>query len=361
MTVMLLVGLVVYDLFAYLAFAINGDSLGSVFGAFGFFPFDGLRFDSLFATAAYWIGVGLGVLALMLGFFAVAAINIEAVRGNRFMSPRLAFRFALQRLPQIFLSELSIALFIAFIVLLFAVLGLISRIPFLGEWLYTLLFAVPNFIIAFFAIFIIFVLSLTVLLLPAVAAAERRGETFTAILETFSTIILQPFRWFGYTVYSLVAAKVCGFIFAYFAYRAVEFLVWSSSIGGGERLPRLVESALAHLPVRSALVREVFNIFPGVSFGVPLWQYAGYPSRAAITHFMAVMLFLIFAAVLGYGLAIVAAAQARGYVVLRFKKDEYNIAAEKPLFFTDEPVNEPVEGAGPDADASSRPSPPSGE
>jgi hypothetical protein len=117
--------------------------------------------------------------------------------------------------------------------------------------LYVLLFAIPNFVVALFAIFIIFVLSLTVVLLPAVAAAERRGETFTAILETFSTIILQPFRWFGYTVYSLVAAKVCGFIYAYFAYRAVQFLIWSASLGGGERLGRLGQSGMAHLPFRS--------------------------------------------------------------------------------------------------------------
>ncbi|MCP4537750.1 MAG: hypothetical protein GY832_11435, partial [Chloroflexi bacterium] len=34
------------------------------------------------------------------------------------------------------------------------------------------------------------------------------------------------------------------------------------------------------------------------------------------------------------------AAQARGYVALRFMKDDYNIAEEPPLFFEDEPVNE---------------------
>jgi hypothetical protein len=57
---------------------------------------------------------------------------------------------------------------------------------------------------------------------------------------------------------------------------------------------------------------------------------------------MAFMLFLIFLSILGYTLAIVAAGQARGYVALRFIKDNYSIAAEDSLFFKDEPVNEPV-------------------
>jgi len=342
MTLFLLAGLAVYDLFAYAAFALNGDPLDLAFDTFGFFPFEGLHFAALGALMVYWIGVGLAVLAVMLGFFAVSAFSIEAIRGNRFMTPMEGIRFAFKRLPQIFLSELSIAAFVAVIVGLFALLGLVSRIPFIGEWVFTALLAIPNFIIALFAIFIIFVLSLTVLLLPAVAAAERQGETFTAILETFSTIILQPFRWFGYTLYSIGAAKICGFIYAYFAFRAVQFLTWSAGLGGGGDVGRLVKSGLRHLPIQSDAVTQVFNVFPGIPFGVKLIEYVGYPSHDAITQFMAFMLFLILASIVGYSLAIIAAGQARGYVVLRYLKDEYNIASEEPLFFKDEPVNDAV-------------------
>lgn len=343
MSLSLLAALLVYDVFTYLALAIAGEPLSESMSAYGFFPFDRLALDSASAGLLYGIGIGLAVLTVMLGFFAVAAINIEAVRGNRFMPPGQAIRFAWNRLPQIFLSELSVVLFVALIVLLFALLGLVSRIPWIGVWLYALLFAIPNFIIALFAIFVIFVLSLTVLLLPAVAAAERRGETFTAILETFSTIILQPFRWFGYTMYSLLAAKVSSFIYAYFAYRAAQFLVWSAALGGGERLTRLAQSGLAHLPVRLGLVRETFNIFPGIPFGVDLRPQMGYVADSAVSYFMALMLFLIFVSILGYALAIVAAGQARGYVALKYIKDKYSIAAEESLFFKDEPVNEPVD------------------
>jgi hypothetical protein len=345
MSLALLAALAVYDMTTYLALVIQGNPLYESATAFGLFPFNGSPVDSVGAAAIYWIGVGLAVLTVMLGFFAVSAINIEAVRGNRFLSPGQAIRFAMRRLPQIFLAELSITVFVGLIVLVFALLGLVSRIPFVGEWLYVLLFAIPNFIIALFAIFIVFVLSLSVFLMPAVAAAERRGETFTAILETFSTIILQPFRWFGYTLYSLLAAKVCGFVYAYFAYRAVEFLVWSASLGGGDRLISLAQSSLSHLPVRSELVHEIFSILPRIPFGVDLRPHVGYPSESVLSYIMAFMLFLVFVSVLGYILAVVAAGQARGYVALKYIKDKYSIAAEESLFFKDEPVNEPVDGS----------------
>ncbi|MBU0983755.1 MAG: hypothetical protein KKA42_07780, partial [candidate division Zixibacteria bacterium] len=263
MSLALVAAFLVYDLFAYLALAVQGNDLGVSFRAYGFFPFDQVVITSRAARIVFWLGGAASVLVVMLGFLAVSIINIEAIRGNRFMSPREAIRFALKRLPQVLMAELSIGLFVLFIVVLMFLLGLVSRIPVVGEWLYVILFALPNFVIAILSVFIIFVFTLTVLLLPAVAAADRRGETFSAILETFSTIILQPVRWAGYTVYSIVAAKVCGFVFAYFTFRAVQFLTWSTSLGGGERLTRLVKSGLAHLPVNADIVRETFNLLPG--------------------------------------------------------------------------------------------------
>jgi hypothetical protein len=47
---------------------------------------------------------------------------------------------------------------------------------------------------------------------------------------------------------------------------------------------------------------------------------------------MAIMFFVIFVSVIGYGLAILAAGQARAYVALRYLKDGYKISDEKSLF-----------------------------
>ena len=339
MTAFLCFSLAVYDLVTYLAYLIDGQSASAVFRAYGFFPFDIPALTGWLGWVVYVIGGLAALLVLMQGFFAVAAINIEKMRGNRFLSIGGAFKFAFSRIGQVFYSELAILIFIGFVVGLFFLVGLISRIPFIGEWLYAIFFVVPSFIVGLLTVFVIFVVTLSVLLMPAVAAAEREGEAFAVILETFSTLIRQPFRWSAYTALAIVLAKLASFVYAYFCFRTVQFVVGASMLGGGERLNRLVKDGLSHLPANSELVRETFNIFPGIdwSFSVYYWMRPG--SDDPVSYAMAFMIFVIFASVIGYALATVAAGQAIGYAAIRQIKDDYNIADEEPMFYTEEHVN----------------------
>lgn len=345
MTTFLILALAVWDIFTYLALAIDGQRLSYIWAVWNFFPLNWFAIHSIVAQLIWAVGWALSLLTLMMGFLAVSAINLEEIRGYPFLGLGSAIRFAFRRLGQLFLSELTLVLFIAIVVVAFAILGLISRIPVVGEWIYALGFVFPGFVVAILTIFVIAITQISVLLLPATAAADRQGETFTAIIETFSTVLRHPLRWLGYTGYSLVSAKLAGFVFAYFCYRAVQFMVASSGLlGGRERLTELVGSGLAHLPVGSQLVRDTFNIFPGIdwSFSVSSWAWSTYSGSAA-SYVMAAMLFIIFASIWGYMLAILATAQARGYVVIRYLKDGYNITDEDSLFYTDEPVNPPIE------------------
>ena len=334
-------GLAVYDLLTYVALAVAGENLGFIWRTYGLFPLRWFVLSSAAASSLYALAIVFSVLCLMLGFLAVSVINIEELRGYPFLSARKAIRFALRRWRQVFLSELTLLLFLAAVVVAFALLGLVSRIPFLGEWVFALTFVLPAFVIALITVFVALVLQISVFLLPATAAADREGEVFNALLETFSTVMRQPVRWVGYTVYAVVAAKLCGFVFAYFGYRAVQFTVAASGLGGGrERLTELVQRGLSHLPADSDLVRETFNIFPGIhwSFSIAPWTF-GPRSDDVVGYVMAIMLFLIFASVWGYTLAVVATAQVRGYAAIRFIKDEYRIDKEDSLFYKDEPVN----------------------
>ncbi len=343
MTFFICLGLVVYDIFTYIALAVQGENLGFVYSAYGLTPFFKLAFSNTIAQIVFIVGALLAVLCLMLGFMAVAIIDIEAVRGNRFLSAFKAIRFSFQRLPQILFSELAIIVFIAFIILLYVLLGLICRIPIIGDWLYSITFVMPGFIVAILTLFVFLVFQLSVVLMPAVAAAERTGESFSVILETFSTIIRQPVRWGLYTLYSLVAAKVCGFVYAYFCYRSVQFIGWATQIGGGDKMERLIKSGLSHIPVKSDFVQYTLNVFAGVDWSISTSGWTRGGTGEAAGYVMTVMLFLIFASIYGYMLSIIATAQARGYVAIRQIKDRHDISAEKPLFFEEEHANPPIE------------------
>ena len=344
MTLFLCAGLALYNLFSYVALAIEGEKVGRAFSVYGFFPFESFSFDSVIAALFYWTGVVLALLAVMTGMTAVAAFEIEAIRGYPFLGIRKSIGFALDRFKQLFLSELSVVAFVLLIILLIFIYGLIGRIPFIGEWIYTIFFVLPGFVIAIFTVFILLVFILSVLLLPAVAAANRSGETFDSILETFSTIIRQPIRWTFYTLISGAAAKVFGFVYAYFAFRAVQFLTWSSSLGGGDNITNLVKSGVNHLPVKSDVAVYTFNLFEGIDWGINVaaWSRGG-TADSAVSYFMAFMIFIIFASIFGYMLSVIATAQARAVVIIRKLKDDYSIADEKPLFYKEEHVNQKVE------------------
>ncbi len=338
MTLFLVIGLGLYDIFTYVALAIEGERVGLVYAVYGLLPFYKFVYANTLAQIVASVGVVLAVLSVMLGMFGVASFEMEAVRGNRFFPPLRAIRFCLKRFNQIFLSELAIVLFILFIVILFAIFGFISRIPYVGDWIFAIFFVIPGFLVAIFTVFIFAVFQISIVLLPAVAAAERKGEAFSAILETFSTVIRQPVRWVLYTAYGLVVAKLCSFVYAYFAYRSVQFIVWASSIGGGEKLELLVRSGLSHLPLRADLVRQTFNVFPGVDWSVSLTPLARGGAGSVPGDIMAFMLFVVFASIIGYFLSIVSTVQARTYIAIRYIKDEYKISDEDPLFFEEEQV-----------------------
>ncbi|MBK7140662.1 MAG: hypothetical protein IPH75_01120 [bacterium] len=332
MTVAVVLGLVLYNLFTYAAYYVQGDGFDVVYAAYGFFPFEFGAFDSVAAKGIHFTGIILAGFLLMLGFCGVAAINIEAMRGNRFMSFTEGLRFARSRARQIFLAELAIVTFVAFIAALFLLLGLVTRIPLIGEWLYALIFFVPNFFIALFTVFIIFALPVTVLLLPSIAASQRNSDVFSVLLELFSTLIRTPMRWLLYTGYSLVAAKLASFVYAYFCYRAVQFITAATSLAGGKQPEYLVRAGLHHLPIRTDLVDQMTNIFPGIKWAFEIPFYPTFGADRPVAYVMTFMLFLIFASVIGYFLAVIASAQARGYVALRQIKDGHRIAEEPPLF-----------------------------
>jgi hypothetical protein len=265
------------------------------------------------------------------------------MRGNQFLSCWQALKFSLKKLKQLVLSWVAIILFIGFIVLLAFLVGLIARIPYVGEVIYSLFFFFPNFIVSLFTVLAIFVLVLSVLVMPAATAADRNDETFNSILETFSTIIRRPVRWILYTVYSLITAKICGFVFAYFAFRAIQFLQISARLGGGNKVNSILSAGAAHLPYRSELVEFTTNIFPGINFGFDIGKLFIVTGETGVaSYIMAISLVLIFLTIWGYIFSIIATAQSYGFAIIRKNRDGFVIGDERPLFYKEEWVNPPI-------------------
>lgn len=340
----LLVALFFYDICTYLAFAAEGKNLGFVFDTYGFFPLKLFCFDSFLAAFFYYyLGTFLTGLTLLTGLTAIAIVDIEEVRGNPFMSFRKALSYGLSKIKQNFLAELAIAVFVAFIVLLFLLFGLIARTPYLGEFIYSVFFFFPGFIISILTTIVIFGGVLSALIIPAATALDRNGETFNSLLELFLTVTRQPIRWILYTAYSLIAAKICSFIFAYFAYRGIQLLKFAAALGGGEKINDIIASGMNHLPWQTDLVSFINNIFPGISFGFDISSLTIGTTGNPAGYLMAISLFLVFLTVCGYFFSVIGTGQAYSLIVLKYIREEHKVGDEKPLFFEEEYMNPPLQ------------------
>lgn len=328
--------LFIYDIFVYLASVLDGSS-SFTYSSFGLLPVTLLRFEGTFAALLYYIGIGLSGLILMIGAMAIAIMDIENLRGNPFVSASEAIGFSLKRAKPLLLSWLAIVLFLGFIVLLGMIIGLITRLPFVGEFLYSFFFFFPNFIVAIFAVLIIFIMFIGILLSPAAVSAEIKGETFNSILGLFSTIIRQPVRWTAYTLYTAAAGKIAAFIFAYFAFRAVQFLKLVTSVGGGSKIDNIISSGMMHLPIQSDWIMFTTNIFPGIRFGFDISRISTGVAYEGITAYIsAVSLFLIFLIIWGYIFSIVATGQTYTYLIIRKIRGGSDVTGETSIFSNSE-------------------------
>ncbi len=334
---------VIFTVFAYLALALDGNSFPDIYDCYGLLPLELFTMDSTGASILFFAGVLISLFVIMLGMMAVAAFDIEELRGNPFFSARDTVRFSLKRASQLFLSLLAVAAFIGLIVLLGVVVGLIARIPFVGELLYSVFFFFPNFIIALFTVVVIFVFILSVLVMPVTVIADRNGETFNSILETFLTITRHPFHWAGHTLYAAVSAKICGFIFAYFAFRAIQLVHYSTFLGGGDKISTIIASGAAHLPLNGSAVDFTVSLFPGIPFGFDITGWGAGGTDMFAGYIMALALFAIFIVIWGYQLAVLATGQAYSFTIIKYIRDDYKIGDESSLFYEEDWVNPPLD------------------
>ncbi len=338
-SVAILLALAAYDIFTYAAFLIDGQSLTTTLNTYCVFPFEIAGFSSIISVILYYVGIFCAVILVMLGMLACTSCDFEELRGNPFFSAYDSIKFAVSRSPQLLISIVAVAMFIALIILLGILVGLVTRIPVAGELLYAIFFLFPNFIIAIFTVLIIFVFFVSFFIMPITVAADRNKESFNSILESFLTITRHPFRWGLYTAFSLVAAKICGFIYAFFSYKAVQLIEASAAVGGGEKIHKLMASGFASLPLESDAVGFITNIFPTVNIGFDISNLGAGGTPSVAGYILGAMLFLIFVSVLGYMLSVVATSQAYSFAIIKYVRDGHKITNEDSLFYEEEWAN----------------------
>ena len=322
-----------YLVFTYLSFISNGFDLAVMWQRFGLLPCvftvgEGLVWYSMILAV---IGMVVLFIALLLTNTAVSRAVYMSAKGNTFYTWRESFSFAFRKLASVILTPVSLAILVGLLVVGALVIGLLGKIPFIGE-IGVSLFTVFWFLAALFLFFVAIVAAITVLYAPSILATTDE-DAFEAVFQSFSMTWSQPWRMIFYQALSLVLSILALGIFALFVKEAIVIMNTLFAWFMGADFINLANNGQAMLQSWTLLVEDAvaflfrdyqhlvfftrdFTLIPAstlsISVVISSWLYA-------------LSLLFLGGWVLSYGLSTYAACNTISYIVIRQKKDEENL------------------------------------
>jgi hypothetical protein len=328
----LVIGYLGYLILTYIAFITSGMTFSDIWESYGLFPLWGFTFTHWFSWLIFIIGCLFLIATWLLASAAVGKVTYEQLKGDEFYSAKDSLKFLKKHGKTVLLTPLSLAVFSLILVVGGVIVGLLGKIPYVGELGLGIFYAVPIFVVAFFVIYTLFIFVFSLLLTPAVVATLKE-DIFEAIVQLFSSIWSQPWRFFLYTALTGVLAKLGTFVLGYFTFRSIQLLNWSCGFLMKEKLTDIIDGALSYLTLPSWFFNFFTNIFPGIhfKFHLPDIGFGAFLnwSESISAFLIGITFILIIFGVVSYGLATISTGQTLTYIIIRQKKDEENLLERK--------------------------------
>lgn len=322
-----------YLFFTYISFVTAGVGFSDGWKKYGLFP-------CLFAESFNWYSIIIYLIGFiwLLAVYLIAATAVSRatymlVKGNHFYTWRDAVQFSLKKTASILLSPIAILLIIVFILAGGAVVGLLGKIPFVGEFGITI-FTFIWFFTALFVVFLVIILAVALIQTPAIIATTN-DDAFEAVFQSFSLVWSQPWRLILYQFISVVMALIGLLVLAFLTKKAYIVLdrVFSNTMGAD----------FINIASHGMYLLNIWLIQSIIWIDSILGDLAGmvYFSREFIPiplphgyQFVASYIFSFWMLVIGgfvfsYGLASFNVGNTLSYIILRKKKDDENLLERK--------------------------------
>jgi hypothetical protein len=344
----LLIGYLGFLVFSYVAFLSAGWSIADTWGNHGLFPLGDFPFNTWYSWAIFGLGGLIALICWLLASAMVGKVTYEQLKGDDFYSSKEALRFLNKNWSPVIFAPFSLLIFIIVILIVGIIIGLLGKIPYVGELGLGVFFLIPLFAAALFLAYVIFIFFFSLLFAPAVVATTKE-DTFEVIVQTFSVIWNQAWRYFLCTGLLGVMSKLGIFVFGYFSFRAVQLIHLSCGVFMKDKLFDVFEEALSYVTIPSHLLTYFSNIFPGIDFRFRLPEagpgvYLNWSGEIS-AFLIAISLILVIFMVISYGLAILSVGQTLTYIVLRKKKDDEDLLERKTEMEEEEERREAEEKA----------------
>jgi len=323
----LLIAYLTHELMVYLSLvAVDTNQIGVFWSEYGLRPISPLTMAELPGLTQG--AVSLSMLVLFVCFFVtssmVSKITIEQLKNNPFYSAGEAKSFIKGRWPAVFGTMIGIMLIFLLMVLGPFAIGLLGRIPFVGQYIVMFSsFLLPIvFVLGLLAIYQILAFFVSLLFAPSVVAVAD-SDSFETIYQLYSMIWNRPWHLFFYSELLFLVKVVSVPIWAIFC------LVGSTVIWLPIRLllPQYMAQIMGQADViTGGLISMIADLGLGEN-----WEYIfetsdveSIPLRIAGV-LMGATVMAIFGFIISYLFSIASVGNTIIYTVLRYQIHDENI------------------------------------
>ena len=330
-----LIGYFAYWIFNYLGAMVHGVSFSDTWSMYGLYPCL-LTIESLplLPCILFWAGIVFWFFAISLGSTAVSRITYRQLKGDEFYSGSDAWNYVKRHWHPIIYSSISLLLILVFLFVVAGILGLIGKIPYVGEFLFVL----PYLLYFFGSVFTIYtgiVLLVSLIYTPSIVATYEE-DTMGTVWHNFSITWGQPWRMISYHFVLLPILLIGGYLFSHFwmsgyslinnvfghdwlmGTKLINIVGWASQAVHPEALCSLIGNNCSICNVCSTGCLSCGSILSASAMNV-----TGTEQIAAFI--LAIFLFLIMVSAVSYTMSIFAVGETLMFIILKNRTDNDNI------------------------------------
>tara|TARA_B100001123_G_scaffold402432_1_gene490018 strand:- start:3 stop:1214 length:1212 start_codon:yes stop_codon:yes gene_type:complete len=330
-----LIGYFAYWIFNYLGAMVHGVSFSDTWSMYGLYPCL-LTIESLplLPCILFWAGIVFWFFAISLGSTAVSRVTYCQLKGDEFYSGSDAWNYVKRHWHPIIYSSISLLLILVFLFVVAGILGLIGKIPYVGEFLFVL----PYLLYFFGSVFTIYtgiVLLVSLIYTPSIVATYEE-DTMGTVWHNFSITWGQPWRMISYHFVLLPLLLIGGYLFSHFwmigyslinnvfghdwlmGTKLMNIVGWASQAVHPEALCSLIGNNCSVCNVCSTGCLSCGSILSASAMNV-----TGTEQIAAFI--LAIFLFLIMVSAVSYTMSIFAVGETLMFIILKNRTDNDNI------------------------------------
>ncbi len=336
-TIANVIGWAVYWALTYLAYAVSGYSFSAMWNTYGLYP-------CLFGHPAPWYGWVLYILGLLGWFFslnlactAVVRITYKQLKGDEFFSSGDAWKYVKKHWYPIIFTSVSIIAIVVFFIVGAIIFGLFGKIPYVGEFLFSLPYLF-YFFGSVFTLYTLVVLITAFIYTPAIVGVYEE-DTMGTVFQSYSITWSQPWRVILYNLLLIPLAGIGIAVFRFFWLAGYNFInmVFGQSWLMGSKLTHIVGWATQVVaPGTQSCVGGGSCCDAAPQLGNSLTCLMKLPTDTALTGtemasaiILSIFFFLLFTSVISYAFSVFSVGETLMFVIFKKKSDDENLLERK--------------------------------